>query len=181
MPFSIGRFPDPPLPVSQILPLKHHSISFRILAPKLGQRFATTTRRQRTRNRLSRIMQQQEAISRKKKQTTWASRFLPTPWLVFYCCPFLLGGIYLGGLVLSHSTQFPILTSVMAIASLTTGALLWFVHFFGSEFELALGSTWRLRLVLYSTRSIASRSTDTPTVGSLSASVDYLCCMATRP
>ncbi|MFN7289510.1 MAG: hypothetical protein ACK5YR_11535 [Pirellula sp.] len=96
-------------------------------------------------------MQQQEAISRKKKQTTWANRLLPTPWLVFYCGPFLLGGIYLASLVLSHSTQFSILTSAMAIASLTTGALLWFRIRIGLGLYVAIA----IGFIIYSIYRIA--------------------------
>lgn len=55
--------------------------------------------------------------------------FIPSPWLAFYSITFILGGGYLASLVWLQTAQFPILTGLLSIATLTTGVLLWFrVH-----------------------------------------------------
>ncbi len=50
---------------------------------------------------------------------------LPSAWLAFYSCTFLLGGLYLARLVWKETTLFPILTTFLATAALGAGILLW--------------------------------------------------------
>ena len=53
---------------------------------------------------------------------TWP---LPSAWLAFYSCTFLLGGLYLVRLVWTETTSFPMLTTFLASAAFAAGILLW--------------------------------------------------------
>lgn len=53
---------------------------------------------------------------------TWP---VPSAWLAFYACTFLLGGLYLVRQVWTETTSFPILTLSLASTAFAAGILLW--------------------------------------------------------
>lgn len=79
-------------------------------------------------------------------------RRLPSVWLGFYSSAFWLGGVYLLSLLWFETTQFPILTGLLSIATITTGTLLWLRKPLGLRMYVAIA----IAFLVYTIYRVAS-------------------------
>lgn len=79
-------------------------------------------------------------------------RSLPSVWLGFYAGVFLLGGVYLLSLLWFETTQFQILTGLLAIATIMTGTLLWLRKPFALRMYVAIA----IAFLVYTIYRVAS-------------------------